>query len=304
MLKRLFCAAAVCWLAAALPVQAAKENTAASAAVSARERQLEEIGKRAVIGPKTVDLGAEGRLNLPKGMKFIGKDDANVVMEMLGNPVSEQRYGVIFPDSDEEVQWWFDLLYVDSGYIKDDDAKDWDVDGMLQNLKDGTAEQNKVRQSKGIPEIEIAGWIEKPTYDAAQHRLVWSVDLRGKNAPAGSDTGVNYNTFLLGRKGFISLMLITDGKRIEQYKPMAKNLLENIEFKEGLRYTDFDYSTDKVAEYGLAALVGGAAAKKLGLFAMLGAFLAKFGKVIALGGVALMAVLGRFFKRKKRDNAE
>lgn len=304
MLKRLFCAAAVCWLAAVLPAQAAKENTAASAAVSARERQLEEIDKRAVIGPKTIDLGAEGRLNLPKGMKFVGKDDANVLMEMLGNAVIEQRYGVIFSDSDEEVQWWFDLLYVDSGYIKDDDAKDWDVDGMLQNLKDGTAEQNKVRQSKGIPEIEIAGWIEKPTYDAAQHRLVWSVDVRGKNAPAGSDTGVNYNTFLLGRKGFISLMLITDGKRIEQDKPMAKNLLENIEFKEGLRYTDFDYSTDKVAEYGLAALVGGAAAKKLGLFAMLTAFLAKFGKVIALGGVALMAVLGRFFKRKKRDDAE
>lgn len=291
---------------ASLPLQAANNTSAASAAsapamVSEQAQKINAIEQRAIPGPKTIDLGEEGTLNLPKGMKFIAKDDANTLMEIMGNAQNPQRYGVIFPEA-EEVSYWFDLSYADSGYIKDDDAKDWDIDHMMKSLREGTDEQNTVRQSQGIPEIEIIDWIEKPTYDATQHRLVWSVDLRDKGAPAGSDTGVNYNTFLLGRKGFINLTLITDGKHIEQYKPTAKDLLASIEFKQGLRYADFNAATDKVAEYGLAALVGGVAAKKLGLFAMLGVLFAKFGKFIVLGGIAALALLKRFFKRGDKED--
>ena len=60
-----------------------------------------------------------------------------------------------------------------------------------------------------------------------------------------------------------------------------------VTFNDGKRYTDFDASTDKVAAYGLAALVAGVAAKKLGLLAIAGAFVLKFAKVIALGAAAL-----------------
>ena len=55
--------------------------------------------------------------------------------------------------------------------------------------------------------------------------------------------------------------MITDLKSIDQYKPIVQELLGNIEFNEGKRYSDFNAATDKVAEYGLAALVGGIAAK-------------------------------------------
>ena len=48
-----------------------------------------------------------------------------------------------------------------------------------------------------------------------------------------------------------------------------------VKFNDGKRYTDFDSSTDKVAAYGLAALVAGVAAKKLGLLAIAGAFFAQ-----------------------------
>ncbi len=286
-------------LAAGFPVQAAAEHEMASEALSEREQLFVEIDKRAIIGPKVIDLGEEGVLNLPRGMKFIAKDDANKLMEMFGNAVSPQRYGLIFPDSEEELAWWFDLEYTDSGYIKDDDAKDWDVDAMLQSLKEGTEEQNRIRRSKDIAEVEVTGWIQKPAYDDTTHRLVWSVAVQEKNMPSDSEASVNYNTFVLGRKGYINLTLITDTSLIEQYKPLAMQLLNDIEFKPGLRYTDFDSSTDKVAEYGLAALIGGVAAKKLGLFAALGVLLAKFGKVIVLGAAALIAAVRVFFKRSK-----
>jgi len=53
-----------------------------------------------------------------------------------------------------------------------------------------------------------------------------------------------------------------------------------------------------VAEYGLAALVVGVGAKKLGLFALIAAFVAKFAKVAILAAVALGGGFLKFFKRK------
>ncbi|MFX8527654.1 DUF2167 domain-containing protein, partial [Acinetobacter baumannii] len=74
-------------------------------------------------------------------------------------------------------------------------------------------------------------------------------------------------------------------------------LLSALNFNEGKRYADFNASTDKVAEYGLAALVGGLAAKKLGMFALAAGFFAKFAKVILLAGAGVATAVGRFFKR-------
>jgi uncharacterized membrane-anchored protein len=54
-----------------------------------------------------------------------------------------------------------------------------------------------------------------------------------------------------------------------------------------------------VAEYGLAALVLGVGAKKLGLLAVIFAFVAKFAKIIFVAVIGLGAVAGKFFKRNK-----
>jgi len=55
---------------------------------------------------------------------------------------------------------------------------------------------------------------------------------------------------------------------------------------------------DRVAEYGLAALIAGLAAKKLGLIATLVPFAAKFSKLDALVSLLLTTVAGCFRKRK------
>jgi uncharacterized membrane-anchored protein len=51
------------------------------------------------------------------------------------------------------------------------------------------------------------------------------------------------------------------------------------------------------------ALVGGVAAKKLGLFAVVTAFVLKFAKVILIGLGVAGAGLVNFFRRKPRDDA-
>jgi uncharacterized membrane-anchored protein len=126
---------------------------------------------------------------------------------------------------------------------------------------------------------------------------VWSATTRRKDAEAGQD-GVNYNTYMLGREGYFSMNLITSLARVDHEKPAARELLAALEFNDGKRYADFNSSTDKVAEYGLAALVGGIAAKKLGLLASLGIFLAKFWKAGALAVVGLGAGVRKLFGKK------
>ena len=104
-----------------------------------------------------------------------------------------------------------DLTFTDSGYIKDDDAKEWDVEASARAAEEGTEEQNKERASRNLPELETRGWVEKPQYDAKTHRLIWSIDVLNKNEP-DPNPAINYNTFQLDAKGYIELTMITDLK--------------------------------------------------------------------------------------------
>ena len=69
-------------------------------------------------------------------------------------------------------------------------------------------------------------------------------------------------------------------------------------FTDGNRYADYNPSTDKLASYGLAALVAGGLASKAGLFAKLGVLLLAGKKFIVLGVLGLAAFIGRLFKKK------
>lgn len=251
-----------------------------------------------VRGPNTVQLKDQGQLALPAGYGFVPPKEGAAVMDMLGNQTDERFIGLVFPESGES-DWFVTIDYEPSGYIKDDDAKDWDADELLQSLKDGTEAANEHRRDIGVAEIQVTRWVEKPAYDAQTHRLVWSAEAREKG---GQDTDpvVNYNTYVLGREGYVSLNLITSSSTVEADKPAAHALLGAVNFDEGKRYSDFDASTDKVAAYGLAALVGGLAAKKLGLLAAIGVFVAKFAKIII---VAVAGAGGALFKFLKGRNA-
>jgi uncharacterized membrane-anchored protein len=245
-------------------------------------------------GPSTVALQNQAKLALPEGYGFVPREQGAKLMDVLGNQTDERFIGLIFPDA-EESSWFVTVDYEPSGYIKDDDAKDWNAEELLQNLKDGTEAGNEHRRDIGVPEIQVTRWVEKPAYDGQNHRLVWSAEAREKGGQ-DPDPTVNYNTYVLGREGYVSLNLITNSSTVESDKPAAQELLAAVNFNEGKRYTDFDASTDKVAAYGLAALIGGIAAKKLGLLAAAGVFLAKFAKLILVGLAAAGGAIAKFFK--------
>jgi uncharacterized membrane-anchored protein len=261
---------------------------------------LEAAQKVQIAGPSEVKLIDQAVLKLPQGHLYFPSAAAGRLLQAMGNHTGDDLLGVIFP---EKFTWFIVMRHAKSGYVKDDDARDWKADELLSSLKKGTEEANNDRRSRNIPEIEVIGWVESPAYDAATHRLVWSAQSRLKGEPDTAERGVNYNTYALGRDGYISMNLVTGMNTIEVDKPVARQMLAALEYNTGKRYADFDSATDHVAEFGLAALIGGVAAKKLGLFALLAAFAVKFAKVIGVAVLALLAVAARFFGRKTQPSA-
>jgi len=255
-------------------------------------------------GPAKVPLIDQASIDIPANEAFIPKAQGLRLLRAFGNsPDADGMMGLVVGVGDSD-DWIVIVRYVKEGYIKDDDAKNWNADELLTSIREGTEEANKDREERGFQPIEVLGWIEKPTYDAVQHRLVWSLSSQQKGAADGARKGVNYNTYALGRDGYFSLNMLTDTGKVEALKPLAKQLLANLAYSPGKRYEDFNSSTDQVAAYGLAALVGGLAVKKLGLLAVGAAFFAKFAKLILLAVAGGGAAVSKFFKRgKKVDGA-
>jgi uncharacterized membrane-anchored protein len=289
---------------ALLPAMAGFSKARADQAEESK-KAFEDAKRVSQEGPREVPLntkdGAQGVLKLPAKHVFIPQPQAGNVLRAMGNPGRDSRLlGLVFPQAEgDDGGWFITVRFEDAGYVKDDDARDWNAEELLKSYREGTEAANEERVKMGASAIEILGWAEKPAYDASTHRLAWAMSSREKAAPANEPQGVNYNTYVLGREGYFTLNLVTGLAQLPAHKPAAQTLLNNLSFVDGKRYADFNGSTDKVAEYGLAALVVGVAAKKLGLIAMAGLFLAKFAKVILLGLAVFGAGAMKIFKSRK-----
>lgn len=76
---------------------------------------------------------------------------------------------------------------------------------------------------------------------------------------------LNYNIRVRGREGVLILNAVAGMDQLATIKNEMKQVTAFTDFTSGNRYADFIESTDKVAEYGIAALIAGGAAAKLGL---------------------------------------
>jgi len=158
--------AAVLALAAGLLLATAP---AAHAATPEAEQAFEEARQAAKSGPQDIPLASQAVLKLPKGTSFIPQPQATRLLNAMGNPGQDSRLqGLVFPEG--ENGWFVTIRYEASGYIKDDDAKDWNADDLLKSYREGTEAANEERLKMGSPALLIMGWAEKPAYDAATHR--------------------------------------------------------------------------------------------------------------------------------------
>jgi uncharacterized membrane-anchored protein len=242
--------------------------------------------------------GGIATLNLPSNFRYLNPRDAEkVLVDGWGNPPGAATLGMILPTGVNPLSpagWGVIVTYDKDGHVKDNDADTIDYADLLKDMQESIADNNPEREKAGYAPMTLVGWAEKPSYDKAQHKLYWAKELR---TSGDKENGLNYNIRVLGREGVLVLNAIAGMAQIAGVKAEMKNVTAFTDFTPGNRYADFNSQTDKVAEYGLAALVAGGVAAKLGVFSKLMALLLAFKKIIVLavagGGAWLFKLLGR-----------
>lgn len=239
-------------------------------------------------GPTTADLGGIATIKVPEGYAFADKRGAEQILSLTQNIPNGEEIGVLVSLA-ESSTWFMIFRYEETGYIKDDDKDNLDADAMIKNIKEGTEEANQQRRSKGWPAFHVVGWEHTPYYDPMTHNLTWAI--KGKGDDPQDSGSVNHSIRLLGRKGLIKVNMVVDPGQYQASMSDFNSLISGFSFKQGSRYSDFTKG-DKVAEYGLAALIAGgtgAVLLKTGL-------LAKFWKLIVVGFAALVGFIKKIFK--------
>jgi uncharacterized membrane-anchored protein len=265
--------------------------------------QVLELVKHLKYQQGEIDLrGGLATLRVPSDFNFLDADDAETVLVKLwGNPPSEKKpLGLLIPAGMTPLStncWVVTIDYSEDGYVKDDDAGKINYDDLLKQMQKAVEENNKERQEKGYPTAQLLGWAAPPRYDAASHKLYWA--KRFKFAGEQSET-LNYNIRMLGRKGVLELNAIASMDQLPEIDAQTTNILGMVDFKDGNRYADFDPKVDKVAKYGLAALVAGgalAAAAKLGFLKLIWVAILAGKKFILLAIAALVTFFKKLFNR-------
>ena len=242
-------------------------------------------------GPAEGRIGDKAVVKVPQGYVFLDAKNTSRFLELTGNPPRDANY-LFAPGS---LNWFAVFAFNPSGHVKDDEAID--ADELLKSLKRSDQPENEERKRLGMEALYTDGWQIPPHYDADTKRLEWGTRLRTERG----ELIVNYSSRLLGRSGVMSAILVSDPQNLAADSQEFKGALKQFSYVAGERYSEFKPG-DKVAQYGLAALiVGGAAAvaTKKGFWAVLVGFLGAFWKLVVGAGVAALAGLGSLLKRKK-----
>jgi uncharacterized membrane-anchored protein len=192
--------------------------------------------------------------------------------------------------------WAVVISYQEDGYVSDKDAADIDYDGLLASMQEATEKANEKRQEMGYEKLSLVGWARPPHYDSEAKKLYWAKELQAEGA---EEATLNYNVRILGRKGVLVMNAVSGMSQLPQVEKRMDQVLAFSDFKDGYRYGDYQSGVDKVAAYGLAALIGGKIAAKAGLLAKLGGLLVAFKKIILIGLAAIGGFFTKLFKGRK-----
>lgn len=250
-----------------------------------------------------------GTVNLPGGIATLKLNDEfyyldpknteRLLTDGWGNPPGLKTLGMIVPTAVNPLSargWGVIVNYRDDGHISDEDAAKIDYAELLKQMQEDDIEDNKERQKQGYAALHLLGWAEPPRYDQQNHKMYWARELKADDADQNT---LNYSIRVLGREGVLELNAVAAMADLPTIKQELPKVIAFTNFTEGNLYTDYNPGTDKLASYGLAALVAGGIAGKAGLFAKLGILLLAAKKFLIIGVVALMAVVRKLFQKKK-----
>jgi uncharacterized membrane-anchored protein len=250
-----------------------------------------------------------GTITLPSGIATLKlndefyyldpKDTERLLTEGWGNPPGHKTLGMIIPKAVNPLAasgWGVIVSYKDDGHISDEDAAKIDYADLLKQMQEEDEEDNKARQKQGYAGLHLLGWAEQPHYDETSHKMYWARELKSDDAEGST---LNYSIRVLGRKGVLELNAVAAMADFPTIKQELPKVIAFTNFTDGNLYTDYSPGTDKLASYGLAALVGGGLAAKAGLFAKIGIFLLAAKKFLVVGLVVIAGFVRKLFSRNK-----
>ena len=210
-------------------------------------------------------------LTIPKGMAAISSAEAQTYYQLTNGRERSDIEAVVGVHKSNDVVF---LAYDDSGYVKNDDWNNVDPNQMLAGIRTNTEKANEENKGKGIAPLHVVGWIQKPTYDRKTDQVHWVIEA---SVDGEREHIVNSVALLLGRHGYERATLVASLSDFRKGH-MLDAVVASERFDKGARYADFT-SGDKLAGFGLAALVGtaaGATLYKVGAFTALLLLLKKF----------------------------
>jgi uncharacterized membrane-anchored protein len=261
-------------------------------------KKMSEIKQSVKKGNVTLPNGI-AELKLDKKINYIPPQSAEIMLvDLWGNEPGSGTHsqGMLIPsgvDVSSDQSWGVVITYEEDGHVSDEDAAKIDYDDLMKQMKESVKEAADSEDR----DVELVGWADKPYYDQATHKMYWAKDIKFNKEPV--DT-LNYNVRILGRKGVLVLNAVSDMKHLDSIKTSMSSILGFTDFTAGNKYTDFNKSTDKLAQYGLAALIlgGVGVAAKTGLLAKLFVLLLAFKKVLIIGVIAIGAFFQKMFSKK------
>ena len=262
------------------------------AAANAEMEEIESFGwEREGVGK----LGRIAQIEIPEGYRFTGKRGTEKLMKLYGNQLTDMELGTL---ATEDLDWFVVFEFDRIGYVKDDEKDDLDADEMMEAFQTAQEAANEQRRRMGLATMQVTGWAKEPFYNEETNNLEWALALESEGEPF-----VNYKTKLLGRHGVMDSVLVCDADAMDSILPTYQQLLQGFEYSSGNSYAEYQEG-DKIAEYGLKALMvgGGAfAAAKLGLFGVLGKYIGKLWILIVAAVIGLKGFIVRLFTGRKNQ---
>jgi len=246
-------------------------------------------------GPTVGRLGAPASVSIPDNYVFLDAKATKVFLEQNHNIPDGDELGAILKMSENDDYWFAVFSYDDTGHVDDTDRSKIDADGLMKAMKRGSEHANAERKKRGWQELTLVGWQQAPFYDQTTNNLTWSTRLT-----SGGEPVINHSVRLLGRTGTMSVALVADPEHVESAIAEFNGVLRGYSYNQGQRYAEFRQG-DKLAGYGLAALIAGGA----GAAAVKSGALGKLWKGLIALLVAAVAGLKKFFSAlfgKKDDS--
>lgn len=231
----------------------------------------------------TGDIAGKATFKASNDYTFLSPADTDKFLKLNGNPPQGTSVTIAPTKGD-----WFGVLsFSPDGYVKDDESID--ADALLKTLKSQNLAGNEEKRKQGYQTLTLEGWALAPRYDKQNQRLEWGTLLRAED----QSQLVNVSTRILGRSGYTAAILVTTPATLDSDLQDFKTALKSFEYVSGEKYSEWREG-DKVAAYGLGALVlGGAAAavSSKGGFKVIGV-------AIMAAVAAVWAGVKKFFSRK------